>query len=124
MKYTRYKGAILDFLRSKRQHVSAVEVFDAVREKIPNVSLGTIYRNLAMLIESGEIISVETNNKCVYYDGFPSSHAHFVCTECKKIFDFPTESAPSEPQKAGFLVEKQRVVYYGRCANCQEAKKG
>ena len=70
MRETKQKTAILEFLRSKRQHHSAIQIYDAVREKIPNISLGTVYRNLGALIESGEIISVETNDKCVFYDGW------------------------------------------------------
>lgn len=119
MRVTKQRTAILDFLRSKRQHYSAVQIYDAVRVSIPNISLGTVYRNLASLIEDGEIISVETSDKCVYYDGFISNHAHFVCSGCKQIFDFPIELASSEPEKNGFKVEKSRVVYYGLCNSCK-----
>lgn len=121
MRETKQRTAILEFLRSKRQHCSASEVYDAVRVKIPNISLGTVYRNLGNLLEKGEIISVETSDKCVYYDGFTSSHAHFVCSECKNIFDFPlTLDAHKEIDDMGFLVENERVVYYGKCANCNK----
>ena len=112
MRVTKQKTAILNFLRSKRQHYSATQIYDAVRIEIPNISLGTVYRNLATLIEDGEIISVETNDKCVYYDGFIKDHAYFVCTGCKQIYDFPIEIDLSEPQKNGFKVEKSRVVLY------------
>ena len=120
MRVTKQRTAILEFLRSKRHHYSATQIYDAVREKIPNISLGTVYRNLAQLIEDKEIISVETSDKCVYYDGFTADHAHFVCERCKEIFDFPLILENSEPSKAGFLVENQRVVYYGLCAKCNK----
>ena len=122
MRVTKQKTAILNFLRSKRQHYSATQIYDAVRIEIPNISLGTVYRNLATLIEDGEIISVETNDKCVYYDGFIKDHAHFVCTGCKQIYDFPIEIDLSEPQKNGFKVEKSRVVHYGVCSECNNRK--
>ena len=122
MRVTRQRSAILEFLRSKRHHYSAIQIYDAVREKIPNISLGTVYRNLASLLEDGEIISVETSDKCVYYDGFISGHSHFVCQCCKEIYDFPLESTTSEPEKAGFTVSNQRVVYYGVCKMCNQSK--
>lgn len=119
MRETKQKTAILEFLRSKRQHYSAIQIYDAVREKIPNISLGTVYRNLATLVESGEIISVETNDKCVFYDGFISDHAHFVCQCCKSIFDFDMPlGLDSSMKKEGFSVEKQRLVCYGVCKDC------
>lgn len=122
MRVTKQRTAILDFLRSKRQHYSAIQIYDAVRNFIPNISLGTVYRNLATLLEDGEIISVETSDKCVYYDGFIKDHAHFVCSNCKQIFDFPIEVGFTEPEKNGFKVEKSRVVYYGLCNSCQNNK--
>ena len=119
MRETKQKAAILEFLRSKRQHYSAAQIYDAVREKIPNISLGTVYRNLSTLIESGEIISVETSDKCVFYDGFIKDHAHFVCQKCKNIFDFelPT-SAKEHLSSDGFDVSYERLVCYGTCKNC------
>ena len=119
MRETKQKTAILEFLRSKRQHYSAIQIYDAVREKIPNISLGTVYRNLSTLIESGEIISVETIDKCVFYDGFIADHAHFVCQSCKSIYDFDMPTGLDSSIKSdGFLVEKQRLVCYGICKNC------
>ena len=119
MRNTAQRSAILEFLRSRRHHCSAVQVYDAVREKIPNISLGTVYRNLGQLLESGEIISVEAVDKCIYYDGFVENHAHFVCNACKEIFDFPIEEESRKALKdAGFMVENERVIYYGLCKKC------
>ena len=119
MRNTTQRTEILNFLRSKRHHCSAVQIYDAVREKIPNISLGTVYRNLGNLLEQGEIISVEAVDKCIYYDGFIQDHAHFVCSECKEIYDFPIEPEKrSSINQAGFEVETERVVYYGKCSKC------
>ncbi len=121
MRETKQKTAILEFLRSKRQHYSAIQIYDAVREKIPNISLGTVYRNLATLIESGEIISVETSDKCVFYDGFVADHAHFVCQRCKSIYDFDMPKGLStELANDGFEIENERLVCYGICKSCSK----
>ncbi len=123
MKFSKQKKAILEFIRSKRRHYSATQIYDAVRKEIPNISLATVYRNLAQLIEDKEIISVETSDKCVYYDGFVENHSHFVCEGCKRIYDFPLTSAESEPERAGFKVATYRVVYYGLCNKCANHSK-
>ncbi len=119
MRQTKQKSAILKFLRSKRQHYSATQIYDAVRQEIPNISLGTVYRNLSQLIESGEIISVETSDKCVFYDGFISDHAHFVCKSCREIYDFDMPKNMANALTGdGFMVDTERFVCYGLCKNC------
>lgn len=123
MRNTTQRSAILDFLRSRRHHCSAVQIYDAVREKIPNISLGTVYRNLGQLLENGDIITVEAVDKCVYYDGFVENHAHFVCNHCKEIYDFPIEEESRRAIKdAGFFVDNERIVYYGLCSKCVSKK--
>ena len=123
MRNTRQREEILDFLRSKREHYTAVQIYDAVRQKIPDISLGTVYRNLGKLVESGEIVTVGTEDKSLCYDGFLLPHDHFVCTECKKIFDL--ELKRSEPKgiiSSGFEIQYGRTVYYGICPECKKSK--
>ncbi len=120
MRSSHQRDAILAYLRSERAHRSATEVYDAVRREIPNISLGTVYRNLGQLVELGMIITVETQDKFVYYDGYVTPHTHFVCRGCKKIFDFEYETKkPSEITSQGFEIENERTVYYGLCKCCQ-----
>ena len=124
MRNTHQRDAILAYLQSQRAHRSASEVYDAVRKEIPNISLGTVYRNLGQLVELGKIITVETQDKFVYYDGYIKPHTHFVCRGCKSIFDFETESLyPKEITKNGFQIENERTVYYGLCNACSSSEK-
>ena len=119
MRLTHQREAILTFLRSKRAHYNAVEIYDAVRSEIPNISLGTVYRNLGKLAEDGEIITVETQNRSIYYDGYVKPHTHFVCNECGSIHDFEEEETDFKSVKdQGFAVTKCRTVLYGLCPNC------
>jgi Fe2+ or Zn2+ uptake regulation protein len=121
MRNTHQRDAILAYLRSERAHRSASEVYDAVRKEIPNISLGTVYRNLGQLVELGKIITVETQDKFVYYDGYVSPHTHFVCRGCKGIFDFEIKvDYPKEITGGGFEIETERTVYYGLCKNCKK----
>ena len=121
MRNTHQRNEILKYLRSERAHRSATEIYDAVRMVIPSISLGTVYRNLGQLVELGEIITVETQDKFVYYDGYVKPHTHFVCRGCKKIFDFELKTAyPVEITGDGFEIEKERTVYYGLCKDCKK----
>ena len=120
MRNTHQREEILKYLRSQRAHRSATEVYDAVRQSIPNISLGTVYRNLGQLVELGEIITVETHDKCVWYDGYIKNHSHFVCKGCKKIFDFELGNKyPEQITSQGFEIESERTVYYGLCHECK-----
>ncbi len=113
------RDEILAYLRSERAHRSASEIYEAVRAIIPNISLGTVYRNLGQLVESGEIITVETEDKFIYYDGYIKPHTHFVCRSCKRIYDFEYPVSNPEPiVSQGFIIERERTVYYGVCHKC------
>ena len=123
MRKTHQREEILAFLRSKRAHFNAVEIYDAVRSEIPNISLGTVYRNLGKLVEDGEIITVETDNRSIYYDGYVAPHTHFVCKKCGTIYDFEEEEQNFKSIKdQGFVIEKHRTVLYGECADCKNKK--
>ena len=123
MRKTHQREEILAFLRSKRAHFNAVEIYDAVRSEIPNISLGTVYRNLGKLVEDGEIITVETDNRSIYYDGYAAPHTHFVCKKCGMIYDFEEEEQNFRSIKdQGFIIEKHRTVLYGECADCKQKK--
>lgn len=123
MRKTHQREEILAFLRSQRAHFNAIEIYDAVRSEIPNISLGTVYRNLGKLVEDGEIITVETENRSIYYDGYIAPHTHFVCKYCNNIYDFEDEHYIfNDVREKGFTVEKHRTVLYGTCANCKNKK--
>lgn len=121
MRLTHQREEILSFLRSQRAHYNAVEIYDAVRERIPNISLGTVYRNLGKLVEDGEIITVETENRSIYYDGYITPHTHFVCKCCGTIYDFEEEAQSfGSIRNQGFAIDKHRTVLYGTCAECNK----
>ena len=121
MRKSHQRDEILAYLRSERAHRSASDIYEAVRERIPNISLGTVYRNLGQLVEAGEIITVETEDKFIYYDGYIKPHTHFVCRSCKMIYDFEYPVSNPEPiVSQGFSIERERTVYYGLCHKCRK----
>ena len=119
MRNTKQREEILNFLRSNHSHFTASQIYDSVREKHPDISLGTIYRNLGKLCESGEILMIGTSEKTDYYDVTLMPHMHFVCQKCGEIYDLPIDSAYSKSIEAlGFEIEPCRTVYYGTCNKC------
>ena len=84
MKYSKQREALLTLLRSTRSHPSADWLYENLRKEFPNISLGTVYRNLAQLAENGDILKISTSANKEHFDGFVHRHFHFVCNKCDK----------------------------------------
>lgn len=120
MRSSRQRDAVLEVLRTSCDHPTADVIFECVREKIPNISLGTVYRNLGQLKDEGIITVVESSDKKVHYEGNLTEHIHFLCKKCNNITDIFCKSAiPEELLNMGFEIESQKTVYYGICKNCR-----
>ena len=84
---TKQKRVILDVLRSVNTHPTAEWIYQEARKEIPGLSLGTVYRNLNLLRDNGEIQELSYGSSQSHYDGCPENHYHFVCRECGRVFD-------------------------------------
>lgn len=121
MRSSRQRDAVLEVLRASYDHPTADMIFERVREEIPNISLGTVYRNLGQLKDEGFITVVESSDTKVHYEGNLTDHIHFLCKKCHNITDVFCESKiPSELSKMGHEVQSQKTVYYGVCKNCRD----
>ncbi|MBQ6884891.1 MAG: transcriptional repressor [Clostridia bacterium] len=120
--YSKQREAILNELRGRCDHPTAAQVYEAVRKTIPNISLGTVYRNLASLVESGEILSVTVGDGYEHFDGDKSFHLHLHCKCCGAIIDSRVEDKKikSIAQFDGFIPETSVCVVYGLCKNCNK----
>lgn len=118
--YSKQREAILEVLRSTDTHPTANWIYEKVREKIPNISLGTVYRNLSGLTADGEILQIDVGDGFEHYDGDISPHLHLYCRECKKIFDhrLKTDYIKNIARKGGFLTDTTIYVAHGICKNC------
>ena len=110
-------------LRSTDTHPTAAWVYSKVKEAIPNISLGTVYRNLAALSVSGEILSLSVGDGFEHFDGNATPHAHLHCRSCGKIFDAPVHGDPlADISRAnGFEPETSIYIEYGVCEKCKKA---
>lgn len=126
---TRQKRLILDILRSTKTHPTADWIYEQAKRQIPNISLGTVYRNLKVLKEMGEIMELDYGSTYSRFDGNPLNHYHFSCLECGCIFDVPLplkKSLEAEAAAAmeGAEVDAHRLEFYGRCAACARQERG
>lgn len=123
---SKQRRTILDLVKSGRLgHPTAADVYDEVRKTMPNISLGTVYRNLNMLADDGDISRVDLGDGCVSrFDCETAEHSHFVCRRCGGIYDAPIGS--SERKKLlsafgeGFEADWANIAFTGYCPKCVE----
>ena len=84
MRYSKQREEIYKIIRNTDVHPNADWIFKHVKKKIPKISLGTVYRNLKLLVDSGKILAIHTGTT-IRYDGNVKSHIHLKCTECGLI---------------------------------------
>jgi Fe2+ or Zn2+ uptake regulation protein len=120
---TKQRRVIYDTVKNTYSHPTADWIFEQVRQKLPKVSLGTVYRNLNVLKEEGLVHEIYGNDRRAHYDADLSSHAHFICEVCDQIIDVRgAEAVDWRPLKdlVGCEVRDQRIVFSGRCAGCRQ----
>lgn len=123
-KHSKKRDAILRCLRETAVHPSAEWVYQRLKPQIPDLSLGTVYRNLALFKAQGEILSLGAVNGLERFDGRTSPHAHFICTQCGRVLDLP-ELPPTEElirqaeARTDSHVEGCTLTFTGHCRQCQ-----
>lgn len=124
LKYSRQREAIKNFLKTRRDHPTADVVYNSVRNEFPNISLGTVYRNLTLLADIGEITRLKLGDGVDHFDYDTSLHSHFVCTECGGVIDLKTDAFPeldamNGEDCDGNLIAGHVTYFYGTCAGCR-----
>ena len=120
--------AILNALQETDVHPTADWVYARLKPRYPNLSLGTVYRNLKKFCENGRAVSVGVINGQEQFDGRVDPHAHFVCKQCGAVLDVPEEFFQEEDfvrlfAKYRLQVENARVLFEGLCPQCQESER-
>lgn len=124
---TKQRELILKTLRNTKSHPTADWIYEEVKKEIPNISLGTIYRNLNTLKEMGEILELSYGSKYSRYDGNPQNHYHFVCVDCGNVYDIegcPVQMGLDEKvaEENDVEVYYHRMEFYGLCSSCKDKK--
>jgi Fe2+ or Zn2+ uptake regulation protein len=115
---------LLEILRSTDTHPSAADLFEGLRAEFPRISLGTVYRNLEVLVCEGSIEQVPSRSGVMRYDANPRPHHHFVCESCGDIRDLdirlPRALAARLERRYKLRAERIRADFFGLCESCSD----
>ncbi|WP_130838606.1 Fur family transcriptional regulator [Lachnoclostridium sp. Marseille-P6806] len=121
-KHSRQRDAIYDFLQGRTDHPTADLIYLGVREKLPNISLGTVYRNLMVLRDAGLIRTVDVGDGVIHFDPDISEHNHFVCQSCGCVQDLDMKSIDLVKDIAAEnfrgRITGYSAYFYGVCEDC------
>lgn len=123
LKYSRQREAIRNFLCSRKDHPTAEVVYESLKKDFPHLSLGTVYRNLSLLVELGEAIKFPGLDGYDHFDGNPMPHYHFICNDCNAVIDLELPNMEELNSAAGKsfdgIITGHSAYFYGKCKNCQ-----
>ena len=122
-KQFRKRNAILACVKCTDTHPSADWVHAQLKAEYPDISLGTVYRNLSLFKQQGLIASLGTVNGIERFDGNTSPHVHFICTSCDSVSDLPQMAVPQAlsseaAAQAGGQVDACQLTFTGTCNRC------
>lgn len=129
LKYSRQRASIKEYLNSTLEHPTADTVYLHIKEEFPNISLGTVYRNLNLLADIGEAVKITTPNGGDRFDGRTDPHYHVVCTSCGNVSDLKLDAEHigeinqlADRHFEG-SINSHTLLFYGTCPECLKKKK-
>jgi len=122
LKRSKQREAIMAFLKTRKDHPTADTVYQEIRNSIPNISLGTVYRNLSLLSERGEILRLACDGKVDRFDADIHPHYHFICRSCGCVQDIKLPYSQQIDQQASEnfdgIITKHSLLFEGLCKDC------
>ncbi len=120
---TPQRKVILEELCALNSHPTAAQLYEIVKHRFPRISLGTVYRNLEVLIHEGTIQKLDAVSGETRFDCNPLPHYHVRCTTCGAVQDLhtitPGGAVPQPKELEGFLISGHKLEYSGTCPDCQ-----
>lgn len=124
LKYSRQREAIKEFLMERKDHPTADMVYLGLLDKFPNLSLGTVYRNLTLLSDTGEVNRLRLGDGVDHFDGNTMPHYHFICEKCGRVMDITVDGLNSLIDSADSYfygkIKGHVTYFYGECPDCLE----
>jgi Fur family transcriptional regulator, ferric uptake regulator len=125
MRLTTQRQVILEELLKVTSHPTANEVYDMVRKRLPRIGLGTVYRNLELMAESGMILKLEVGGTQKRFDATVTTHYHVRCMECGKVDDIkiPVQEDINEiaAQASHYQILGHHIEFTGICSDCTKS---
>ncbi len=123
-KLTRQREAVLQVIRSREDHPTASEIFQAARLQLPTISYATVYNSLRFLKETGLVHEIKFGDGASRYDRETERHDHAICNECGKLVDFDLPQAAELMQaaarKSKFKPASVHLMLRGVCPECRK----
>lgn len=124
LKASRQRDLVLTVIRSTKCHPTADWIFEQARKEMPNISLGTVYRNLKLLRDEGKLKELSFGRGVCRYDGDMRDHYHVRCVECAQVQDVPHVSprisGGEVEELTGYKIHGLRLEFSGICPQCQD----
>jgi Fur family ferric uptake transcriptional regulator len=123
VRHTRQRQVILEELQKTTSHPTAAQLYERVRARLPKISLGTVYRNLELLVQNGMARKLNLSGSHARYDGDVHDHYHIRCLECGRLDDIKAKSTDVNPAHVkrlnGYKIVGHRLEFTGICKDCQ-----
>ena len=127
LRHSHQRDMIYNYMLETKEHPSAEMIYEDLKKIEPNLSLGTVYRNLKLLEELGLVRKVTNVNNVERYDAMTYDHIHFVCDECGSVFDLPNFDNEVIKEKfsneVGGEINWVNIILGGKCKHCREKLK-
>ncbi|MBD3385243.1 transcriptional repressor [candidate division KSB1 bacterium] len=124
---SKQRNRLLELLRSTSTHPTADWLYRQLKNEFPNLSLGTVYRNLATLIEGGQVKKIHFGSTFDRFEAKTQPHYHLICESCGKIFDFEMPATydnlnEQAKQLTAFTIRHHKLEFFGLCRQCNAKK--
>lgn len=119
-RYSKQREAILLELQNRKDHPTADQIYLSLKEKHPELSLGTVYRNLGTLSSNGDILKLDIGDGTCRYDGTTDFHIHYYCKNCKKLHDIDIDESfyLALSSNVSHSIDRAVITLEGICNNC------
>jgi Fur family ferric uptake transcriptional regulator len=118
------KRIIMEELEKTRKHPTAESLYGEVKKRLPEISMGTVYRNLEILTQNGTAQKLVDSKRKNRFDGNPEIHFHIECSSCGRVDDLPENIAEvlkkDIDQETGYEVNGYSLYFYGLCPGCKQ----
>ena len=126
--FTFQRQVIYEAVIDSREHPTPELIYENVRQRIPSISLGTVYKNVKTFLDSGVLKEVTLHHGSLRLEANMTPHHHVVCSSCRAIYDIDQTAVepvqyPASKMPAGFSIESCRVEFTGLCRTCRAARK-
>ena len=124
MRKSKQRDLILKIIKNSYDHPSAYTIYEKCQKEIPNISLGTVYRNLNSLVDNLKIKRIKMPDNIDRYDRIDDFHAHFMCFKCKQLLDLKISNNLLQKEVNGNKIINYEISFQGICQKCLDKEGG